>query len=351
MDIKMWENKAFVWYMCNTPANGKEILKQSIAEDKISTNTLKALQTSLKQCHMHPCLKRLLRRGLKCAKKYPEHEKSRWLINELSSGMDYANMYDIGKLESCHKSLLKNSKLEQENISDFFQNILKTMKPSWFLLRSLSVDIFCSSAILQETFKNGIVYGGMKHTETVRDCLKHLGWTSCHHSKDMDDIIQMCQKDMKLIESITNGEKNVLLLGEYHDKTTMKFASNFIECMNQRCNITDKDGVENALFIERHVKEQNEPSIPEMLACNRKNDTALQQIRCTDFIQEKDKCSTLKIIHIDVRHKDMGFLRYELLETRELDKKMEELCTKFEEKAKNHMIRYLSRFNTTPVSL
>ena len=131
----------------------------------------------------------------------------------------------------------------------------------------------------------------------------------------------------------------------------MKFASDFIKCMNQRCNVDHKDGTENALFIERHVKEQNEPSIPEMLACNKKNDTALQQIRCTDFIQEKDKCSTLKIIHIDVRHKDMGFLRYELLETRYLDEKMEELCRKFEEKAKTHMISYLSRFSSKPVNL
>lgn len=347
----MWENKAFVWYMCNTPTDCKEILKQSIKETKVSINTLRKLKKSLKQCHMHPCLKRLLRYGLKCAKKYPENEKSRWLINELSSGIDYANMYDIGKFECCHQSLLKNSRLEQEKISEFFQNILKTMEPVWFLLRSLSVDIFCSSAVLQETFKNGIVYGGMKHTETVRDCLKYLGWTSCNHSNDMHDIIQMCQKDMKLIESITNGEKNILLLGEYHDKTTMKFASDFIKCMNQRCNVDHKDGTDNALFIERHVKEQNEPSIPEMLACNKKNDTALQQIRCTDFIQEKDKCSTLKIIHIDVRHKDMGFLRYELLETRYLDEKMEELCRKFEEKAKTHMIRYLSRFSSKPVNL
>ena len=189
----------------------------------------------------------------------------------------------------------------------------------------------------------------MKHTENVRDCLKHIGWTSCNHANDVHDVIKMCQKDMELVESITNGEKKLLLLGEYHNKTTMKFASDFIRCMNERCNISDKDTASNALFIERHVKEENEPSIPEMLACNQKNNSAIQQVRCADFIQEKDKCNTLKIIHIDVRHKDMGFLRYELLETRELDSKMEALCKKFETKAKTHMLRYLRRFNSTPV--
>lgn len=346
----MWDNKAFVWYICDTPTNGKEILKQSIHEKVISADTLQKIKVMLNQCYMHPCLKRLLRHGLKCAKKYPENEKSKWLISELSSGIDYANLYNIGRLDCCHESLSKNSKMEQQQISEFFQKVLKNIETRWFLLRSLSVDIFCSSAILQETFEIGIMYGGMKHTETVRDCLKYMGWTSCNHANDVHDVIEMCKKDMKLVESITNGKKKLLLLGEYHNQTTMKFASDFVRCMNERCNISDKDNKINALFIERHVKEKNEPSIPEMLACNQKNTSAIQQIRCTNFIQEKD-CNTLKIIHIDVRHKDMGFLRYELLETRELDAKMEELCKKFETKVKTHMLRYLSRFNSTHVGL
>ena len=346
----MLKQKSFVWYICDSPKNGKEILKQSMREEKISFETLQKLKTSLNACHMHPCLRRLLRRGLKCAYKYPEHEKSKWLVSELSSGIDYANMYDIGKLECCHTSLSKNTQGQRRKISEFFQNVLKTMQPSWFLLRSLSVDIFCSSAILHENFKHGIVYGGMKHTETIRDCLKYLGWTSCDHANEIYDIIQMCQKDMKLIDSITNGDKKLLLLGEYHNQTTMKFASDFIDCMQKRCNVSDQDSKPVALFIERHVKEKNEPSIPEMLACNQKNNSALHQIRCTDFIQEKNSCNALNIIHIDVRHRDMGFLRFELLETRELDAKMEALCKKFEEKAKNHLIRYLERLNDTTVN-
>jgi hypothetical protein len=323
-------------------------LEKVLSEDVVSRETVQLIKDTTEQCKLHPLLFQVVRHGMRCIQAHPSAQESKWFVGELLSAYDYAHKYDVGRMQLCSEVMTSiRDPIVRNRIADHFIQVISGMTPSWFLFRSICVDVYTTAKITCVAFERGILYGGMKHCEHVRDCLlDKCHWRRCENPTSLVDIVSMCTDDIPMVESITDGSKTLLLLGEYHSKTSMTFAKKFVECMKSRC-LVSQNAI--ALFLERHMKHKEDTSVPEMLACNKSDDSALQHVRCSALLDDSSlskMCKNVSVYPIDIRHRDLGFLRYELLELRNVDPQMEKISRRFEKRSQSQLVEFLSQWKT-----
>ena len=148
---------------------------------------------------------------------------------------------------------------------------------------------------------------------------------------------------MTIIKCMTYQNKSLLLLGEIHTKTEIQFATKFLENLEDKCNLKRS---KYAFFVERHVKSESERSVPELLACNKSDDIAIQNVRCAPIVNfAKNSCDSLDVHSIDIRHIDYGFLRYELFEIRHSNPEFRKAYDVFVSHANRQLQHFLTQFS------
>ena len=164
------------------------------------------------------------------------------------------------------------------------------------------MDVYTAWKILDSNANWKIFYGGMLHAKYLKDILFLEGTKSVDY-----DLLDDIATEFPLYYKLKNKFKNtrITLMGENHSLTKMSFSEKLIKFANDQCN----NNTTIDIFIEKHPS-NGKDKVQQYLSCSLKNNVALQNFRCSDDLPT---CSNVNIVDVDVRHIEMGFLRYEVL--------------------------------------
>lgn len=175
----------------------------------------------------------------------------------------------------------------------------------WFRMRVMCMDVYTLVHIFStQPNELCIFYGGESHARIINNALvkykAKLEPTPGHIQSFIEN------QGLTMTKCMILKRRTFLILGENHYSTKSSFADNFIRFLKDSC-----DGSKSIrLLVEKHISNQKDP-IQTNLMCNM--DLAIHKFRCNPYI-DNHHCSNLRIIPVDNRHYDMGFLRTELFD-------------------------------------
>lgn len=179
----------------------------------------------------------------------------------------------------------------------------------WFEMRSRIMDaytiacMFCCSEDSVCFF-----YGGDSHVDNVRRFLQSVPGLQTHPlSSEISSMISGV--GMLSATEHTLGQRRFILLGEDHTKTTVQFAKDMLQYLKSKCHTK---GREIVFLVEKHISNGNDP-LQKALTCNQK--VAIHRFRCDTFVEHEVKsCSKVRVVCVDNRHYDLGFVRFEIFQ-------------------------------------
>lgn len=339
--------KGFVWTYLECP-DCEHMLKHVISSNHINSTILETISSTMRRIKMHRKLRQVLKKGLSYCLTNTHAKDSFTFLHELMSSFDYANrIKESGKMQNIRNVLENISPEWADHIARHYIHRLVTefIFQDWFYIRALGVDVYTCGLIMHEEFDFGVVYAGMKHTENIEQCLMGKDWKHIETPEGLKEIEVSAQEKMDMVRCIQyKNMKTVLLLGEVHTKTTIDFATSFLQKLESKCSLKKS---RYTFFVERHIKHTTEKSIPELLACNKSDEIAIQHVRCAPIIDYAETiCDSLDVKAIDVRHIDFSFLRYELFDIRHNDFEFQSAYKKFTERARKQFVRFLEQFKS-----
>lgn len=203
----------------------------------------------------------------------------------------------------------------------------------WFDMRVALMDAYTICHIFSCRCDICIFYGGENHANSVREEIGKLAQSTTAPNY----LKAFCIANRLLsINAFTFENKTIIILGENHKRTKVKFADNLLQYLKQYCNTETKI----SCLVEKHISNNNDP-VQRELTCNMK-DMAIHKFRCDEFI-ESNNCQNIEIIAVDNRHYDLGFLRYEVLLPWEGSYEFAQLGKEFNEHCLHDLDRVLTR--------
>lgn len=264
----------------------------------------------------HDELLQLLNAGLNSLTNDIGSKKERVFIVECAAAFDYAFRHKNAGTFMLVRGAMVCSK-RKNTICDYIRmkgtailkNYSTNAQKGWFLLRSLVMDAYSSAILTTHKYQFTIWYGGSNHVEGIVQLLLLCGYRvkdPAHINQCESAFLRQASCHLTMVAFLTNGEQDVLFLGENHFKTDAAFVLVMRAYLNSRCN-----SASFAFMVERHELSTFD-SIEEELACNMQ-DLPIHNIRCNVVATFKAKCSKVHIYYVDNRHFDMSFLPFSLL--------------------------------------
>jgi hypothetical protein len=270
-----------------------------------------------------------------------EDKQSKVFLNELCAAFEFAyNTPDAGNLKHLYNLIGKPTAVLNLNpIIQKAKSLTDTRGGDlWFKLRILCMDIFCTATIMNDTESNWIIfYGGQSHSVSICQFLMENNYKQATQYDRIRSFMDDVSKDLPYVKILKHPAKEqyVTLLGENHMYTSQAFASYMINFFSEKCDSTK--GHEIAVLIEKHPSNQKD-SLQQELTCNMQH-MAIHKIRCNPITVKK--CNNIQILPVDVRHKELGFLRVEFLSCLSKHAKIQESSRIFQETAKQNFINFL----------
>ena len=273
-------------------------------------------------------LYKLICRGLKLCIEYP-CDKTSLFLSEICAAYEfrYKNP-SAGSLIETFQAIKSNPYISHYLAKECRE--IKNENPSngrqWFKLRVLIMDVCTAFKMLcSKTYWN-IFYGGETHAQNLGKILSIEGLCNYSMTDDLEEIksyVESCS----IIENIPKTKK-YSLLGEIHDATKLEFADKLLDFTKKKCESADE---KVSVFIEKHPS-NGEDGIQQMLTCNLQDKISIQKFRCNYPI-----CDNVEIYDVDVRHTELGFLRFEFL-CLDYDEEFQDLSFQFQEECLNDII-------------
>lgn len=297
----------FVWTI-EKCENCSYLLKEFLANG-VTHEKLKVLQKIIKSIQAHSAAKRLFENIV--SRNFTSDSKaSRESLLEMTAGLDYVNrnknagkLYNI--LKKCNKSNTKPAlaflKAWYDNASKY--ELWKT-QDFWFKTRVMCMDLYTILRMFSVPRKSHcIFYGGNSHADTMVKVLKKFKAQMIEPSNDMKKLCS--NQNLLRLEAYFLKDRIFTIIGENHGRTNINFSDSLLTYLRKECNKTQKI----YCLVEKHISNKKDP-IQSQLMCNMPY-MAIHKFRCDSFT-EKNDCLNLKIIPVDNRHYDMGFLRMEI---------------------------------------
>lgn len=216
---------------------------------------------------------------------------------------------------------------------------------AWFKLRVACMDFYALTQLvsLQSSCDLIVYYAGCAHTRATEDQIVDF------LDGDEKDLMET-DRDMRIrdelayyasscslehISSLRLGKNCVLLLlGENHSRTHIRFAKHVIEFLQSQCNSQQKI----AFLIEKHIFNKKD-ILQQKLSCNQKN--AIHTSRCHPFFHTAQHCKSLLLLPVDNRHFDLGFLRTEIMDLWNHDEEYKKEAILFQREAYVTLLQFL----------
>lgn len=193
----------------------------------------------------------------------------------------------------------------------------------WFRTRIAVMDACTAGAMLDDKSEWKIFYGGRLHAHNLMNIF-------CEYDYECDDeLTHLAKKYMPFAKSIMVRGIRMTFLGEIHPDTSMDFSFKFLKFCNDRCH----DSVSMSVFLEKHPSNQKD-RLQQHITCNLKDTHALQSIRCAFPFSN---CPMVKSVDVDFRHVELGFLRYDFLESAEQTNHLSTLSESWQRECLDHI--------------
>jgi len=277
--------------------------------------------------NLHPLLYKLFIKGFEMHLNDPTHE-THTFVCEVCAAYHYKfKNKSAGNLEETLKSLEGNPYIAQYVVQKCSKIKCETTQNGnqWFKIRIMVMDVVTSFKMLRSSTLWNIFYGGNTHSVNISEILNIEGMCNCEKLNELHNL-------SSYVKSITNIE-NVLdkkiytILGENHNETKMEFADKLLEFCKEKCKGEEKVSV----FIEKHPS-NGVDFVQQNLTCNMQDNVTIQKFRCN-----YPMCENVEFYDIDVRHVELGFLRYEFL-CLDYDEEFKNLSESFQELCLNHIM-------------
>ena len=320
---------SFAWTIGVAPeAASKELLDRMIRKAPTAEDALRA-RSLLEACTCAPELRGMAARVLALVAEQGDGSTGalKSFLVELIAGVEYARTTPgAGKMKQL-RSLAREPSCAPcfEWLRNFCDAAERHVGPdTWFELRAACMDAYALGCILRATADLVIYYAGDKHAQTTRECLVALG----ARPTELPAIAREYRDRLVRVEALARGATTVVLLGENHFATHRSVAEDLLRMLKAQCS----DGGRDVVFmIEQHISNADRSDeVPRTIMCNRQDQYAIQRLRCDEFVDSKEVvCPRLRIVQVDNRHVDLGFLRTELMHAWREDEELAILCGEF----------------------
>lgn len=292
------------------------LLQRILKQRRVTAESMESLCACAHGIRMRKRLRALLEAGCAIARGRPRDDKVLSFLSEFLAGISYAARDDrVGKLGNLRARCMRATTCAPiEFLHDFCSRALQEKawrdQSAWFRIRAACMDAYCLSVILGEVDRDVIFYGGMAHTTCVCECLVSRG-LAVRIDASTHPLFRACRETGILHAAhlrLAHSGRTLFAVGENHAVTRRSFADSLIRHLRARC-----DEQATLFLIEKHISNGKDP-VQRSLMCNQP-DLAIQASRCSAFLErEHSKCSMLKVMPVDNRHADLGFLRTEIME-------------------------------------
>tara|TARA_B100000214_G_C23973960_1_gene631755 strand:- start:7791 stop:8777 length:987 start_codon:yes stop_codon:yes gene_type:complete len=289
----------------------KMLLKHTLdIQEQLPTILYKLIIRGLKMCIEHPC------------------DKTSEFLCEICAGYEfqYKNK-DAGSLKETLEAIKQNSYLSHYVVQKCKEISEKDPRKGfqWFNLRILIMDVCTAFKMLKNTTKWNIFYGGDTHAKNLSKLLSIEGICN-YNTVDEINKIKNYVESCSTIENIRKTKKYTIL-GEKHSETKLEFANKLLDFCNEKCHQYDE---KVSVFVEKHPSNGND-KVQQDLTCNMQDSVSIQKFRCNYPV-----CEQVNIYDIDVRHVELGFLRFEFL-CLDYDEEFQRLSYDFQQECLNHV--------------
>lgn len=311
--------------------NIRPILACLLANQKPTVAEMTTLKRQLGECDMDRTLRRMIRLSIRRLMDIGDRVAFS-TCTELLAGMDYAQCdAGVGSLRHLRRHASKDvAKFLREECARFMHIRAWRHRDAWFMLRVICMDAYALARVL-DTKQPAVYYAGKAHTNRLLAFLQ----TQMHAARtEMPASFRTIARDAGTfgilhVECVEVKGRPLLILGENHQTTDVRFASHMLTFLRDACNTLSVD-----VFIEKHLSNAKDPLQCELM-CNQPH-IALHRIRCDEITASSD-CANLAVVPVDNRHADLGFLRTEILDMWTQDDAFKRLAMKFQKTAIEHM--------------
>lgn len=275
---------------------------------------------------LHNTLYRLLMRGLYLCIEKPCRQTAIFLT-ELCGAYEFKYKNPkAGKISNFYKAMKDDSRLAHYVVETC--NEIKKMSGKhgykWFKLRIMIMDVVTAHRMLQSKNTWNVFYGGNAHAKSLEYLLSIEGRVE----KNKGHRLEFLKSEILSCTTIYGPIKKYTIMGESHTETRIEFANKLLDFCNEQCHSAEE---KISVFIEKHPS-NGKDTVQQDLTCNMQDVQSIQRFRCNYPV-----CSNIDVHDIDVRHVELGFLRYEIL-TLDYDTEFEKLAKKFQDECLNHLL-------------
>ena len=201
-------------------------------------------------------------------------------------------------------------------------------RDTWFRLRAACMDAYVLGCLLCADADTIVCYAGDAHVRALRDALVAMG---AETARTVPSIVSECDLDTLLrVEALDLDGRSVVLLGENHASTAAVVADDLLALLKSQC--ASGDGGDMVFLVEQHISNPDRSDeVPRRVMCNQQDEFAIQRFRCDAFVDSSAHlaCPNLRIVQVDSRHADLGFLRMELMDVWDEDDEFRRIATHF----------------------
>lgn len=287
----------------------KELLK-SMVEQKVQTHHLNELTRIVSNSKVNPLLQKLLEIIISHCRSNRD-STSETCVVEATAALEYASRNrDAGRLRLI-RSACKNNRRALPALKYLKawcdRAIAQQMwneADMWFHMRVMCMDVYT----LIHIFSCGrgtlcVFYGGDSHAQTLNRVLRKYKATLKATPADL--LAMTAGRQLLSVNTYNLRGRTITIIGEDHWRTQSAFGKDLVTYLQDKCG----SQLKITMLVEKHVSNNDDP-VQTGLMCNMPN-MAIHKFRCDTFL-DTNKCSNLKIIPVDNRHYDLGFLRMEV---------------------------------------
>lgn len=301
--------KMVVWSIrCSRPL---EVTTRDLMQSSISEQSLKHVEGVVGSIRSNRKLQELFR-SIVANYKRQKNERSIGSFLEMVGALEFAERRGSSVLPFMKKAYAENSGSARHALQYLrrwchvaLSERLYETATMWFLMRVALMDTYTLMHIYNHhVYDFCIFYGGEKHAETLRRNLDE----SHARRVPMPSYLCDCVQEYKLMTEVAYqlSSKIIIILGENHLHTDVKFAPWLLSILKAKCNVRER-----VLFlVEKHIYAGRD-DLQQELTCNMPH-MAIHRLRCDNFMTTH-ACANLRIVSVDNRHSDLGFLRSEMM--------------------------------------
>ena len=329
------------WYLPRTNIDQTHAISFIQNPRQHEKQTVETIQKEIQQHNTHPLLFQLVHSILNT----PKSKQRVSALMELFAGLAYANTNKkSGRLHMIRSGMKHCNPEVRGKIVPVFRSKINQLSPSnqsmWFTLRSACVDLYVATLFGVPRLKDIIFYGGENHVQNIQSYLHALGAEEIKESDPLHILEFTNNHSLHTVVQYKYKDKVIGLIGENHGETNKNFADAFLAYMRNKCNIDPNEIL--TILLEKHFTRDKTDTVQCTLMCNQPN-TALHRLRCDSFI-DSNGCTSLRILSVDNRHYDLGFLRGEFLDTWHSVRPQAE---EFQKQIKTSILEHVEKFNSS----